>query len=83
MRIAFGFGELMMHAVRRDPFRRVVLNSHRAEDRQRVFEPLRRFKAPVRQKPVIAEPDAEAVKRQDDMRQFYAKNPLSKGKNRP
>lgn len=30
-----------------------------------------------------AEPDAEAVKRQDDMKQFYAKNPLTKGKNRP
>lgn len=29
------------------------------------------------------EPDAEAAKRQDDMRQFYAKNPLPKTKKQP
>ncbi|OJW13705.1 MAG: hypothetical protein BGO49_29705 [Planctomycetales bacterium 71-10] len=27
-----------------------------------------------------AEPDAEAVKRQEDMRQFYSKNPLPKAR---
>jgi len=31
----------------------------------------------------MAKPDAEAAKRQDDMRQFYAKNPLPKPKRHP
>ena len=59
MRVAVSFGKSVMNAVRRHPFRRVVLNRHRAENRQRVFKPFRCLKTSMRQQTVIAQANAQ------------------------
>ena len=61
MRVFVGFRMRVMHPVRRHPFHRIVLHRHRAERRQRIFEPLRSLKTSMRQQPMVTEPDAEAA----------------------
>lgn len=54
------FSELMMDAMRRDPLVWGVLDGHRSQDREQIFQPLRNRKAPVGEKPVPPEAYAKA-----------------------
>ena len=61
MRIAFFFDKFMMNPMRRHPFRRIILNRHRAENGQNIFQPLRSFKTSMCQKPMIPKPNSETA----------------------
>src|SRR5579859_30695 len=73
MGIAFFVGILVMDTMRRDPGDRAAFQRHSAADSHKIFQPSRRFISAMRQKTVIAHPDAHAA----------GKPPQEKGNREP
>ena len=69
MRIAVLVGERVVLPVVGDPLRDRALHGHRAEDRERRAEPLRRLEAAVREQTVEPDGVAERARRVEDEEQ--------------